>query len=406
MEQLITSASDLLYKSFKVRPEQTRIKYVRHHSQNSDHFGAQGFFNPNGYEAHIQEGNTPVLLHEYHGHGTFFENTALGTKLAHQSSSPGQKKEAVPLDYRLLVESNAVWTEGFLLDGLDEKRQLERRLQEWQRMDFMKGQAQLGSWKDIYERIKQYEREIGKHDLWYRFGFPRVVDKSILIEIAKEKLGDRFDKLRFLFHFGSKDPGSDIDLCAILEDDCPTQPYQHGRQIIDLVEFQYSEWQRDLQRRALPATEPVMTGDCVYGDETQFLAIRKQLKEEAPALGTQTSLLERSRKCLSHVFQWSNPQLFIGVNSPSKGLAFTLNELAYALSCFDAWCQYRAGKKIVTLQELKQSDPALSKAINLRKNWEQEANLDYFGTIQDFVHHTERRLAESIQLTSPLTITI
>jgi len=286
MKQLILKASEILEGKFKIKPKTTKLyvhENIKGFLSKTPYPNAQSIFFPKDLSAHVPRDRLDLILHEYHGHGLYCEQTKHGGWMVVNENRIGNMdEEALALNeyLRLTFEGHALWTEDFLLRSLEREDVLEERLEELNNLSFSYPfNPELRTQRDVHNLVKRFEDKKGIFDLWYSFGFPRQFDRETLVEIAKEKLGSRFRNLVFLIHFGSSNPNGDIDLCAVLEDNTKIDEYECSR-TIDLSQFNYSDFIRRMRLFDIPITQPLMTGELVCGDELEFRLLRKILQRQ------------------------------------------------------------------------------------------------------------------------------
>lgn len=357
MKQYISEATDIIEDKFKIRPRNVVLTFHENmqdfltHTNNPQ---AQSMFTPADMNAHVPKGRLELVFHEYHGHGLFCEHTPYGQRMVEDEKhfpemSQKEIQQALSLHEFLKpdFEGHALWTEDFLLTSLQKTTLLEQRLVELESLAFMSEMFPLlKTQRDVYNRVKQFEQRNGIFQLWYTLGFPRQFDKATLVEIAKEKLTSRFNDLLFLIHFGSTDSRGDIDLCAVLKDNVRIDEYEHSR-TIDLSQFEYSDFLNRMGLFDIPVTEPLMTGDLVYGDEKEFQHLVINLKQQRPNPEAIKYLHDRKMWCLDHAIR-----CFDKYTKGSNALEVTLNDLAYTLS-FHVFAEtYQTGSSVITFSEV------------------------------------------------------
>ena len=364
LKNLILECSEILEDKFGIRLEKTKLflyEDIQEFLGKTENSQAQSMFIPRNLSAHVPNNRLDLVLHEYHGHGLYCEHTGYGQRMVEdeqkfEKMAEEEIQQALILHEHLkpTFEGHALWTEDFLLTKIKKEDLLEKRLKELEKLIFQSHfNTDLKTQKDVYDRIKQFEQENGIYGLWYSLGFPRQFDKETLIEIAKEKLNSRFNNLTFLIHFGSKNPNGDIDLCAVLEDEIKVDEYEHSR-TIDLSQFNYSNFLKRLSLFDIPITQPLLTGELVYGDDKKFQELRRKLKNQKPTQKAIKHLQERSKWCFNYALNCFNQHV-----EGSNALELTLNNLAYALSFQDLSKKYKQGSSVLVLDEV--SNPLLNK---------------------------------------------
>lgn len=373
MKDLIIQASEILEEKFKIKPEKTKLHIynnIQEFLNKTRNPQALSIFFPKDISAHVPIDRLDLILHEYHGHGLYCEYTPYGKKMVeHEIKLPKMSEEDIKKAlyiheyFKLYFEGHALWTEEFLLKSLGKEDIFKLRLKELENLTFKSiFYPEIKTQKEVYNEAKGFENKNGIYDFWYSLGFPRQFDKQTLIEIAKEKLNSRFDKLVFLIHFGSKNKEGDIDLCAILEDDVKLDKYNHSR-TIDLSQFNYSDLLKRIRLFDIPIVQPFLTGELIFGDKFNFKKLKNKLKTEKPTIEAIKYLQNKSKWCFDYAIKY-NTRLDL---YPHK-YGIVLNNLAYALSFFESAKRYEQGISVLTLNEL--DNPLLIRLRNYIKQTE------------------------------------
>ncbi|MEK6932710.1 MAG: nucleotidyltransferase domain-containing protein [Nanoarchaeota archaeon] len=385
MKNLIIQASEILEDKFKIKPERTELylhKDIQKFLKKTKNPQAKSIFFPRDLSAHVPENRLDLAIHEFHGHGLYCEQTQYGQKMVSdeqnfESMSQEEIQKALELhEYmRLNFEAHALWTEDFLLREIKEEELLEKRLKELETLQFNDNFNQsIKNYKDVYNKAKQFEKDNGVYELWYTFDFPKQFDNQILIEITKEKLNSRFKNLVFLILFGSQKKTSDIDLCAVLEDNCKTDEYYESN-IIDLSQFNYSEFLRKLRLFDIPTIEPLITGKLIIGDKKEFENLKKQALNTVPDEKAINYLRNQAFNCFSKaicLFEEYKKLKEKGIYT--NGVTVSLNNLSYSLGYFITSEKYKNGSFLFTLKE--NNNPLLER---IRKTMKES----YYKNIED-----------------------
>ena len=358
MRNLIIQASEILEDKFKIKPEKTKlyihedIHKLLNQTRNPQ---AQSIFFPRDLSAHVLIGRLDFILHEYHGHGLYCEQSLYGKKMVENenrfNNMPQEEIQKVLLLHEYQkpnFEGHALWTEDFLLTKLNKFEILENRLKELKTLVFeSQFHPDLKTQKDVYNRIKQFELENGVFELWYSLGFPRQFDRNTLIDIAKEKLNSRYDNLIFLINFGSKNPRGDIDICAVLKDNTILDEYKDSR-TVDMPQYIYSDFLRRMRLFDIVITQPLLTGKLIYGDKNEFEILIKKLRKQKPTQKSVRYLQEKSRWCFNCAVECFNQD-----EIHLDDLELTLNNLSYALSYNKFANRYKLGASVLTLDQIE-----------------------------------------------------
>lgn len=357
MQKLILEAVEILEDKFKIKPQRTKLflyEDINSFLTKINNPKAQSIFLPKDLSAHVPLNRLDLVFHEYFGHGLYCEQTKYGKKMFDDEQNfPDMNQEkiiaALLVNEKLkpTFEAHALWTEDFLLRKMNKEDILRDRVNELSQLKFDSNLfSPIKSYADIYNLAKNFEQQHGVFELWYNFGFPRQFDPETLLEIAKQKLGNRFNDLTFLIHFGSKNKDGDIDLCAVLNDKSQVDDYLDSR-TIDLTQFNYFDFIKKVSLFDITVTQPIMTGTLVYGDSFEFEKIKNNLKLRQVPEEAITYLQDKSKWCLSYADNYFNTY----PNNPDV-CRVTLNNLSYALSFMDFARKYRQGSKFIILKDL------------------------------------------------------
>lgn len=380
LEAYIQKAERVLKDKFGIKPERSELVYHKDWSsfakETGLHPSSESVFFPKNLTAYVPEGGLekilPLVYHELEGHGNYCEHTLQGRKLVEDekifSQSEGEAKlkfahecSAYFQSIKPYFEGFAVWMEEFLLKNVGrEDLWVERK----EKSKYMPLDGQH-SYFDAYSMLKDFEDKKGTYELWYTIGFPKKFDKKTIISIAKEKLGEKFDSLEFLILGGSKKPHSDIDLCAILKDGVKTDKYQHSR-VIDFVQYNMSDFEKHLGNFEIFTTEPILTGELIAGDESEFKNLKTKIKNMTPEKEICSSFLDKSSKLLE------NSRLYFSRND----FANSIVSLTYSLSYTTFAKEYSNRSKVITYEEVLKSkkNPLLNEIYDYQKSVEHGKN--------------------------------
>ena len=211
--------------------------------------------------------------------------------------------------------------------------------------------------------------------------FSRIFDDSILIDIVKEKLKERFNDLVFLIHFGSSNPESDIDLCAVLNDNVNVDEY--NPKIIDFSQFNYSDFLNKIKLFDIPITQPLLTGRLVYGNKNKFNELKNNLIKQDITNEALNYMIEKSNWCFNYAVNCFNKKC-------SNYLDLTLNNLTYAISYNNFRDRYKDGKRIVKFSDL--NDELLLRLRNYQKLGEKGELILGKDRVKEFIKEVKIKL--------------
>ena len=284
LENYILNGKRIMEEEFGFSPKKTKLEiypekewmdFLRKKKFSKD---IDGVFETFKLVAKIKRGKSldslPYLIHEYFGHGSFYEFSLLGKKLRDYEERilAGRKDlvdEYISLRSKMewLYEGYAIWIEEFMLKKFNLSELWKKRKNELDE-----------NYLSYFEEIKNEEEKIGKLNLIYKIGFPRNFEKKFIIRAVEELLKKDFDKIKYLILYGSKKIYSDIDLLAVFgRNDCV---YFNG--IIDMLKLGTGSFKNLCKKLDLNVSNILLTGDVVIGDVENYLKILyKGVTEEA-----------------------------------------------------------------------------------------------------------------------------
>src|SRR3989344_51199 len=362
LSHVILETSEILKQEFNIRPEKTKLyiyEDINKFLQGTKNPQAQSMFLPKDLSAHVPKERLDLIFHEYFGHGLYCEYTSYGKKMVNDENkyhSITEDEIIRALQYHDHLkpdfEGHALWTEEFLLKKVNKEDVLERRLKELDKLHFSSStNPRLKTQKDVYNRVKLLENKYGKLHLWYYFGFPKILEKEKILEVVKERLKSRFNSLEFVISFGSRNVDKDLDLCIVLKDGVDVGNYANDEieDIVDMPQYNKSEFIKRAKLFDIVITEPIITGDLIYGNEKEFMGLWDYLLKFKPSDNAIRYLEQRIREC------HRNSSLFFSrkdMRSLLKGLLVSSYALSYEL-CLD---KYKNGSGIVKFSEILSDD--------------------------------------------------
>ena len=365
----LEKGKSILNEKFGIKPEKTRIIYCDEDSWAGSYkrrgIIPGGSFLPRNFEAYIPRGeegdvDLPTILHEYFGHGLFFEKALSGKKLiwyeerleklerkilgkkdlfkknvrvgffaSNEKKSrlvkPEEisKEEAEKIDYAFIYGTNnkekveeylslqresrdffakkvhiyegfACWITDFLIKDIDKNA--------WKDEQEALSNPSKNKWSEHYKMFKNYEEKEGVYSLWFNAGFPKIFREDILLNIIKEKSDGRFNNLKLAVLYGSKKPYSDIDFLLVFDDNAETKKYApNDPDILEIKEKEFIEKTRMLDPQY---TEPLLTGELVYGDKNNFRELKRAIKRIKPDEKIVSYLQGMSDECNKNALQF------------------------------------------------------------------------------------------------------
>lgn len=340
---------------------------------------SKGVIFPRALQAIIRQNSLesmlPIAIHEYLGHGSFYEHNKHGilflqhelrleqieNEIIQDSIPKGENfrlrfskeksyikkldKECVvnvniahplaeeyltlaqELDERMdslyhVYEGFAVWLEDFVLSELG------------MRDIFLNREI---AYKNFYQAFKDYESKTGPLTLVTKIGFPKKLDDEKRIKIVKENVKD-FENVEYLISFGSEKEYSDINICVI-------KGYGSAHHIrdenLDFFQIKTSDLEKKLRETSdLSDVSTVKNGRLIYGDKKGFEKLKSIVTKVGPKAVEHhkeeaKNLLQYAKHYYERAVEENNPFLF----------TISLIDLAYAISYDQCATMYQNGCK-------------------------------------------------------------
>ncbi len=221
-----------------------------------------------------------TLLHEFFGHGLFFEYSDIGKKLTN-------------LEEALLKEEQRYFKEGFTLEDLRRFRynhpiyhQIKHYEQEILEISeaFAIWTEYMWSPKEIFElvhknisplaeKLIEFSKRDGKLAGFYSAGLPRIPTKKRVIELLNGIFPDQTIRLAVLF--GSRKKYSDVDI-MVVSDNIKSM---HNRWI-DIRAYTEKEFFKKLELFDLRVIDPLISGEIIIQDRDYSQIIKKIQNQE------------------------------------------------------------------------------------------------------------------------------
>jgi hypothetical protein len=203
------------------------------------------------------------------------------------------------------------------------------------------------------------------------------------LKIARELLIHEWERVRFLWVYGSRKQGSDLDLFAVL-DQGEAPPYR-ADSFVDLGVVSHSEFDARCGFADPVVTEPVLTGELLWGDRLSAHSVFRALmtspvnEESVQELRTQA----RTMWGYAHEFfcRFARDDASHSPLAGQTNLRLTLADLTFAFS-YDAFARHYAQRPngAVTLRDVmrRQRSAFLSSSLALLKATRKGHRLDPF----------------------------
>jgi len=169
-----------------------------------------------------------------------------------------------------------------------------------------------------------------------------------MIELLSHLLADEHNPLVFLAHYGSRKASADIDLLAVYRDQGVDNDRNVGR--LDLLCLSLQQFRSLLALCDPIASEPLITGNLVFGDIDHWEQIKSQYLGALP-----------DRRCLFHLIARSVDTARIAEShlesSIATGIAFSAHlfwkNLGFAVAYLEFAKRYAAGEFPLTFAQLR-----------------------------------------------------
>jgi len=210
----------------------------------------EGLFSPKYLMAHVHNQSRwkPLtLIHEYYGHGTFFEHSNIGKKLVQVDRTGSDEEVFKSMErYLPLSEGFAIWVEDFASKILKKESLFDKELKGYPKESI-----------DGYVKAKHMEG-FGNLAFKKEYGFPKATTVNEAKELVDKLYGNH--NIYFAVLYGSCKPDSDTDLFIVSND-----IKGFNNEWLDVFAVTKEEYDRDSQRHLISVMDPVFTGTPLIG---------------------------------------------------------------------------------------------------------------------------------------------
>ena len=349
VNQLVQGSMEILAP---LKSEPSQSKSIAHSEHSYREFcgkanlaSSQGVYLPLHGHAHVpldHEYAPLTLLHEYFGHGSFYEHASLGKWITNTERHlareycpklRGELEDICKAQYHI-YEGMALWMEHYLGSQLGLEDLFEKK------MDLPEAVHN----KSLFLSMKDWESKYGTYSLLYQTGYPRYADGEIVNDIL-EHIVPQYNEVELTIHFGSMKPYSDIDVW-VLGEDIP-QVYNEW---LDLHPNTWNDVNRGIDSLDVAITHAVVRGNCVKGDPGLQSELQRRIHATPVSEKTVNANVRLGRNSKELAMQWPEDS------------AERKASLRMASTYFFVAEKMREGVKILTLQELRAAgwnDPKL-----------------------------------------------
>ncbi len=376
IENLIDTSNSFYQDLLGYKPEQTSLQQISESQWNEFantrglNPNSSGIYLPRNQRAVIRNENPLRLFHEYFGHGLYCEQSLQGRKLVELEKRllEEEKQEFQKRQFKLedlqrfrkqsqtfqeldefrkqnltQYELFAIWTE-YLLSGEHNLRdEFGRKYDSLQNED-----------KEAVESVINFSKSYGNLATFYASGLARRTTPERVKRLLKDIYKDKLEDVSFALLYGSRKEFSDIDVFMVGENLPETDSW------LDVRVYAPNDLERRLILFDIAVTNPVITGEFLFGDKDYFEQVREKTLSQP--------IIEDSIK---HNLQESVNQKNLAQNYPEnsqdriRGLMYSLTYLKNALAL-------ESGIRLFTKEDLL-SNSLREKQIQLKVGTEKNA---------------------------------
>lgn len=219
-----------------------------------------GAFSAKTLTTYIEEGDKFEdlnIIHEFFGHGLFFEYHPLGKFLRKsEQRGNGEIKRYLHEKSECLSELFAIWCELYYgtLNGLEEE---------------FKKKYSFDNRSEIKENLCELEKVRNRFGLFGMFamlGFPKYYDGAKIKTLMEKIYGkEKIESSKLGILYGSKRPYSDIDLFIISGD-----IKDFDNEWLDIFSKTPDEFEKNLKLFAISLRDPLLKGELIFGNQEYF----------------------------------------------------------------------------------------------------------------------------------------
>lgn len=417
LELMLSREIDFLKREFDMDAPKAGIKF--HDAQEWHRLTAQlnfptleAFYSSPADLVYAPEKATiPVLIHEYLGHAMFSEQSDLGRKLrSYENELRRNETPKIRSEYKDFIsktrpvqEAFAMNIEKIVLEGLGfDSLWNEREKQFKYRKDYP---AFCSLMSDISNK--------GFLSVLYELGFPKSSRKEILLKFAMENLKTS-EGLKYLIAYGSRK--RDLDMLAVYGDNIKlaAQNIFH-KNAADIILLNEGIFLKRLELLDIEITEPLLTGDILFGDENALGRVMLRVYRAAPSKEAIEYSGKRSIQTFNSALFFFGQHKYRGNEhmlatqslenaaklmlanqpaQPSQDLLYCLANLSFSLSYSLAAKEQEKGDKIILFKGLLAKDCLLQELFSYIKDVEYNRTpLEEERTVQ-FLNRVKERLAK------------
>jgi len=231
---------------------------------------SSGAFSPRTLTAYLKEESEFAdlnILHEFFGHGLFFEYHPSGQLLVNTERRGLIGSPKISLrDIREFSELFAVWCEFYY------SRQLKL---EGEFDDKYKSSLQTGLGQKLLQ-LESIRKQVDLFGMFAMLRFPKYYDGTRIKNLIEMIFGaDKVDTCRLGILYGSRKPYSDIDLFVVSGD-----IKDFDNEWLDVFSQTLVEFEERLRLFAVSLRDPILYGELIFGDRSYFERKREQWRTQ------------------------------------------------------------------------------------------------------------------------------
>ena len=310
LDCLLQDASSFVYSEFNLQLHNSQLKPYSSEDWgqfcriNGFEANSEGLFVPNSFSAYVRTDSpflTSNIFHELFGHGLFVEHSQIGKKLTEIIQAEGDEKsfmlgEINPNEQHFGItkqniqnyEGFAVWLEALLCKETNNSNI-------WQ----SKKDNLPNDYISLFDYFQDAETKLSRFGFMSQLGFPKFYDNNKVLDVVKRLYASKFNNIDFVVLYGSQKPEKDIDL-FIVSNNASTS-YFNGW--LDIYELNRAEFNRLSDNLDISTTDPLFTGELIYGDSNFFEKLKQKIKDQPitqEAINHNFSEAEKQKKYLSY----------------------------------------------------------------------------------------------------------
>ncbi len=269
LEKILFDTKHFLKQFFGVIPSKSKYYFYNKDwssflKNNGLNVFSEGVFLPHNLSAHINFKSPFFIsnfLHEYFGHGIFYEHSILGKKIVFYSKKDPYKASSILKKNDFLIESFALFIEYISLNNLNNAFLFYKKLEEYN--------------DNVLEQFLFSKNMFSNYGLLYLqhyFSLPKNINEKNVLEVLRKKSEYFLKNSYFIIHYGSKKPFSDIDFFIVSKE---SFSYYDG--FLDLYVLSKEDFENKISLLDISVTDPLFSGTLIYGDKNYYLNSKKRV---------------------------------------------------------------------------------------------------------------------------------